>query len=531
MLHATRPRPGTGQVRPLPALFADAVAADPAAPLVADGSLTLTRAGVAHRAGVLAARLTATGVKSGDVVAVQMPNRSETVAAFHAIWSLGAVPCAITPIYRGAELEAILAAARPVAVVTPEVYGDVDYPGMAAAALDRAGVRASVAPVDMEDGEPAGDALPPTSPTVSPDDIALLMFTSGTTGHPKGVLHTHRTLIVEAQSIADVFGLRADPIFMPSPLCHVTGLLYGIMLPLLTGGSVVLSDRWNPDEAARSIQTAGCRFTVAATPFLRGLADAYRRRGGPSALEVFVCGGADIPADLVREAGDVMGTTVCRTYGSTEMPTLCIVRPDDDPVLRLTTEGRVLGGEATIVDVEDDDPQAPPRGELLVRGPELFVGYLDPSDNDDAFTADGWFRTGDLARALPGGEIAIQGRRKDLIVRGGENISAKEVEDLLVAHPAVRDVAVVGLPDDLMGERACAVIVLDADAGILSLRDVQAHLGSSGIAKQKFPEALWVVDSLPRTPSGKVQKYQLRAEAAGALARGEITWRERPDAR
>lgn len=132
---------------------------------------------------------------------------------------------------------------------------------------------------------------------------------------------------------------------------------------------------------------------------------------------------------------------------------------------------------------------------------------------------------------MPGGEIAIQGRRKDLIVRGGENISAKEVEDLLVTHPAVRDVAVVGLPDDLMGERACAVIVLDADAGILSLRDVQAHLGSSGIAKQKFPEALWVVDSLPRTPSGKVQKYQLRAEAAGALARGEITWRERPDAR
>lgn len=536
MLAPTKPRASTEPAVPLATVFADAVRREPTHPLVFDGASVLTRSGVAARAALIRRRLLAAGVRPGDVVAVQLPNRAWTVAVIHAVWSAGAVPCVVTPIYRGSELAAILSAARPTAVVVPRAYGTVDYPGMAAEALATADRRAAVLAIDLDAEQPVeetaagadGDAgAPPKSalafaldppPAAHPDDVALLMFTSGTTGRPKGVLHTHRTLMVEAQSLIDVFGLGDDPVFMPSPLGHVTGLLYGIVLPLLTGGAVVLFDRWDPTTAAETIEAAGCRFTVAATPFLRGLTDAYRLRGTTSALEVFVCGGADIPESLVRDARETMGTAVCRTYGSTEMPTLCIVRPDDPPEVLLRTEGRLLGGQARLVDAEIGDDGVL-LGDLEARGPELFAGYLDPADNASAFTDDGWFRTGDLARILPTGEIAITGRRKDLIVRGGENISAKEVEDLLLTHPRIHDVALVGIPDDVMGERACAVVV---SPGPLTIADLTRHLDTSGIARQKFPEALWIVDSFPRTASGKVQKFQLRALAVAAIARGEV---------
>lgn len=519
MLHATMPRSTTEPALPLATVFAQAVADGPDRPLVIDGTSTLTRADVAARAATIRRRLQAAGVGAGDVVAVQLPNRAWTVAVVHAVWAVGAVPCVVTPIYRGSELASILSAARPSAVVVPRAYGDVDYPAMAHDALAVAGHRAVVLAVDLDDDGADEAAVPSSSPAAAaPDDVALLMFTSGTTGRPKGVLHTHRTLTVEARSIIDVFGLGDDPVFMPSPLGHVTGLLYGIILPLLTGGAVVLSDRWDPAVAAETIEASGCRFTVAATPFLRGLTDAYRRRGTPSALEVFVCGGADIPESLVRDAKETMGTAVCRTYGSTEMPTLCIVRPGDPSEVVLRTEGRPLGGQARLVDIEID-PDGVPLGDLEARGPELFVGYLDPADNEAAFTRDGWFRTGDLARILPHGEVAIAGRRKDLIVRGGENISAKEVEDLLLTDPRILDVALVGIPDDVMGERACAVVI---SPGPLSLADLSRHLDTSGIARQKYPEALWIVDSFPRTASGKVQKFQLRALAVAAIARGDV---------
>lgn len=520
-------------------LFANAVRDVPDAPFVSDGDHWITRAELASDVRALRRRLIAAGVSRGDVVAVQMPNRSATIAALHAIWALGAVPCAITPIYRGAELAAIIAAARPTAIFVPQWLAGADHQAMVAAALRSSGCETSILAIDLDPERGVGadsplDAPGETNTEIDPgatdagaarvvDDVALLMFTSGTTGRAKGVLHTHRTLIVESQSISDVFSLGADPIFMPSPLGHITGLLYGVVLPLLTEGSVVLSDRWDADAAAEAIERAGCRFTVAATPFLRGLTDAYRRRGTPSALDAFVCGGADIPANLVREARGVMSTIVCRAYGSTELPTLCVVRPDDPDDVRLGTEGRPLGGQARLTELEDDG-EGEPRGDLEAKGPELFVGYLDPADNEAAFTVDGWFRTGDLARILPDGQIVITGRRKDLIVRGGENISAKEIEDLLLSHPSIDDVAVIGLPDEVMGERVCAVVI---GTEMTTLKQLTAHLDTAGIARQKFPEALWLVDAFPRTASGKIQKFQLRSLALHALARGEVMLRIR----
>ena len=304
---------------------------------------TLSYRELAAQAGAVQRRLRDSGVGAGDVVTVQLPNWWEAVATMHAVWGLGAVVNPVTPIYRGNELRSILGSARPAAVVVPLGWGDTDYEAMVAGALVDVGHHAAVMSVDR--GAPSAPAEFICSAT-GPDDVAMLMYTSGTTGHPKGVLHTHRTLAYEAASIADVCGLDGDTVFMPSPLTHITGLLYGVVMPLGIGGAVALLARWDADRAADVIETHGCTMTVAATPFLRGLTRTYAARGVRSSLRTFVCGGADIPAASVVAAESAMGTTVARTYGSTEMPTLCIVRPGDDPALRVSTEGRPIGAAA-----------------------------------------------------------------------------------------------------------------------------------------------------------------------------------------
>ncbi|MCS5735162.1 AMP-binding protein [Herbiconiux daphne] len=500
-------------------IFAESAARQPEAVYVVDGGVRADRATMARAAATVRDALLAAGVRAGDVVSMQLSNTWCTIAAMHGAWAMGAVVNPITTIYRGSELGAIFGSAAPAAVLVASTARGVDFVAQARDAVAAAGISAVVLDIDEILPAPPAAAGPLAEPAhplavspVSPTDVALLMFTSGTTGTPKGVLHSHQTLLYEAASIGEVFGLDGEAVFMPSPLAHVTGLLYGVLMPLLTHGSVSLLDRWDADVAADLIEHDGCAFTVAATPFLRGLSDSYARRGTPSSLRAFVCGGADIPPTLVAEAEQTMGLRVSRTYGSTEMPTLCIVRPDDAGPDRLTSEGHLIG---------EADARLADDGELEVRGPELFVGYLDPRDDEPAFTNDGWFRTGDLASITPDGLITITGRRKDLIVRGGENISAKEVEDLLLTHEAILDVAMIGVPDPLMGERACAVVVLRPGAE-LRLADLTAHLDRRSIARQKYPELLWKVDAFPRTVSGKVQKFVLRQQAAAASAAGAL---------
>lgn len=516
-VRATRPHPpGAAPDATIPDIFAGAVASRGDETLVVDGELRLGAARVARLAGALQHQLAEAGVGRGDVVTVQLPNRWQTIVAMHAVWGLGGVVNPVTPIYRGSELRAILASSRPRAILVPEHYRDLAYPSMVDEVRPTDGDEIAVLAVDLE--APPGDELEPRAAAVDPDDVAMLMYTSGTTGRPKGVLHTHRTLLYEASSISEVFAIERAPVFMPSPLSHVTGLLYGVLMPLAMDGSVVLMDRWDAEAAAALIEREGCTATVSATPFLRGLADAYQAMGRTSALDTFVCGGADIPAALVERATAALGAVVARTYGSTEMPTLCVVRSGDPDVVRLVSEGRLIGdARCRLADPVDG------VGELEVQGPELFVGYLDPVDNEAAFTDDGWFRTGDLARIGDHDEIAIVGRLKDLIVRGGENIGAKEIEDLLIQHPGIRDVAVVGIPDELMGERACAVVV--PEGGPVSLAEIVRHLEDAAIARQKFPEAVYPIDELPRTVSGKVQKFQLRELLTRALADGAVETR------
>jgi cyclohexanecarboxylate-CoA ligase len=462
--------------------------------------------------------LTTYGVRPGDVVSVQLPNWWQTVIASLAVWRLGAVLNPVTPIYRGSELRTIFEMAQPSLVLCPGEFGGTDYLSMTRQALAAASSTASVVPIGRDTADVVSlGAMPamalPGLAEISVDDVSLLMFTSGTTGRPKGVLHSHRTLLYETWSIADRFALQQPTVFMPSPLTHITGLLYGILLPILAEGSVVLQDRWNSTVAVDLIEEHGCTFCVGATPFLAGLVQEYGKRGHGSHLESFVCGGADVPPAVISEAETVMGTTAVRAYGLTELPTLTCGHPTDSVTRRSGDDGALIGtSEARLVDIDGA------VGDLEARGPEMFLGYLDPADNESAFTPDGWFRTGDLA-VIEGDHIGIAGRRKDIIARGGENISPLEIELLLRNLPGVLDVAVVGVPDAVLGERACAMIVPDGQPPTLS--EIRTFIECNELARQKAPEHLLLCEDLPRTASGKVQKFLLRDIAAQRLGAGE----------
>jgi cyclohexanecarboxylate-CoA ligase len=352
----------------------------------------------------------------------------------------------------------------------------------------------------------------------SANDPVLLLYTSGTTAAPKGALHTHNTLDYEIRSTIEFFGLSPNDVaFMPSPVGHITGVVCGILLPARLGMTVVLLDVWDPGRALSLIAAHRCSYTVAATPFLHGILDhPDLAQTDVSALRIFMCGGADMAPELITSASAALDCMVTRAYGSTEYPSATACNQDDPPEKRARTDGRAMRAvEVRIVDESESDAPAGAVGDVLVRGPELFIGYLDTSLNDDAFTASGWFRTGDIGRLGADGYLEITGRRKDIIIRGGENISVKEIEDHLFGHPMIGDVAVVASPDPVLGERVCAVVV-PTPGQTITLSDITEWLGAAKFAKQKLPERLIVLGELPRTASGKVQRFKLRELAGSA---------------
>lgn len=484
---------------------------------VVDGDVRLTVDAVVQRLSTTQIRLRDAGVQRGDVVGVQLPNWWEAVVLAHAIWGMGAVLCPIPVNHRVAELTRVLAACPFGAVVVPSGHRGIDHPVLLRTAAARAGVQVPVLEVRNTESAPTPTDISSGHPELATDldAVSVLMFTSGTTGTPKGVLHSHRTLLSDAWSIVRLYHLDGDRVYMPSPVGHITGLVYGVMMPLLVGGAVVLQAEWDAAAGADLIEAEGCTFTVGATPFLRGLTDEYAGRASPSSLTGFACGGADVPPALVRRAAAVLDAVVARAYGLTEMPTVTCGGPDDPERIRADTDGRLTGTSQARVAAPVNEV-----GELEVRGPELCLGYLDPEHTSAAFTTDGWFRTGDLGTVTADGAVTIVGRAKDIIVRGGENISVKEIEDLLLEHPGVADAAVVGIQDDVLGERACAVIVVPDASAAPTLRELRSHLLTFEIAIHKVPEYVVVVEKLPRTESGKVQKYLLRELAAQELAAG-----------
>ncbi len=469
------------------------------------------------------------GLQAGDVVSFQLPNWREAVPIDIAAAALGLVVNPIVPIYRDAELRYILADARSRVLFIPEQFRSIHYINMLAelrsdlpdlwqlisvrARNDYPGVQRFESLLDCS----AVDL--DTLPEVDANLPKCRLYTSGTTGFPKAVLHSHNTLsYVQQCSIRHADIGPDDVMVMPSPITHITGYSSGINMAFTGPGRTALMARWDADAAIDYIHRVGGTMTVGATPFLTELLDACERRAeGLSTMRQFSCGGAGVPPELVQRAGRVLDNCVTvRVYGSTEVP-LVTYGWRDNPELAASTDGQLFAFDVRILD--DDGVAQPPEtdGEIAARGPGMMLGYADAAQNRAAHTEDGFFLTGDIGRVTVDGAVLITDRKKDIIIRGGENLSAKEIEDVLHQHPDVLAAAVVAMPHERLGEGVCALIIPRKGA-TPSLEDIARFTDSQGLARQKIPERLVLVDDLPRTPSGKVRKDVLREK----LRNGEL---------
>ena len=344
-----------------------------------------------------------------------------------------------------------------------------------------------------------------------PDDITQLIYTSGTTGEPKGVMHSANTTMANIIPYAERLCLGADDVvLMASPMAHQTGFMYGLMMPILLRGRAVLQDIWDPKKAVELIRSEGVTFTMASTPFLTDLAKVVSESGaGVPTLRSFLCAGAPIPGPLVENARKVLGAKIVSAWGMTEIGAVTLIKLDDDDERAFNTAGCPLPGvEIRVVDAAGKPLPNGTEGTLLVRSCSNFGGYLR-RPHLNSTDEEGWFDTGDLAEIDDRGYVRITGRSKDVIIRGGENIPVVEIETLLYKHPAISQVAIVAYPDERLGERGCAVVV-PKPGQVLDLPAIVDFLKSQKVALQYIPERLVVLDQMPATPSGKIQKFRLR---------------------
>ena len=463
------------------------------------------------------------GVGRGDVVTVQLPNWWEFVVTAFACSKIGAVMNPVMPILRERELVYILNFCQAKVFIVPKTYRGFDYAAMAQ------GMRCDLPDlkhVIVVDGEGEGSfertllaseagQLPSG---LGPDDMAVLMFTSGTTGEPKGVMHTSNSLIACCKALSGRFGLdSSDVLLVSSPVGHMTGYAAIVLLSVYLGGTMILQDVWEAKHGVSLMAREGVTYTAASTPFLSDICEAVKAGAPhPLSLRSFLCGGAPIPSVLIERAANELGLKVCSLWGMTEALSGTLTEPSRAAEKSASTDGRPQDGmEVRIVDLEGRPVPAGQSGRLLVRGAQMFKGYYKRPELQ-TFDSEGWFDSGDLAYTDDDGYIRISGRVKDILIRGGENVPVVEIENLLYKHPAVAAVAVVGFPDARLGERGCAFIVPRPGSSI-DLATVQAYLREARMAKQFWPERVEVVAELPRTASGKIQKFKLK-EVAAAFA-------------
>lgn len=471
----------------------------------------------------LAGHLAGRGIGAGDVVTVCLPNWSETLVVFLAALRLGAVVSPVPVTYGRSDLAHVIATCDSKALFLVDRFRSADFRALLAALPSDLMAGCSVVMLGAEpaagatgwtealSGGPGADAT-----GRSADDPAAVLFTSGTESRAKGAVHTHNTILFGERTLGEALGVGAEDVaFMASPISHTTGFMHGFVMTLTTGGTLSLLDRFEGQAAARQMARHRATWTMGATPFLADIAAAVAESGRPLAdLRYFLCGGAPIPEALARRATEV-GFRVLSIYGATESPPHTMVRPDDPVENAWLTDGRPLPGIEVRI-VGEDGRERPPGevGEEWSRGPNTFLGYLgEPELSAKALDREGWVHSGDLARALPDGSIRITGRLKEIIVRGGQNISVREVEDHLAAHPEVLQVAVVGIPHPRLGETGCAVLVT-REHRPLGLPEITDFLLAKGVARFKLPERLEVWESLPMTPSGKIQKFEIRRKLA-----------------
>lgn len=481
----------------------------------------------------LAGWFMALGLSRGDVVSFQLPNWWEVSVIDLAACMCGVVVNPIVPMNRDAEVGYMLAQSNTKVLFVPGMFRKFDHAEMVRRLVPTLKNPPRVVVLRSPGGgfDAFDDILDAAAPLetpleVDPDSVKLLMYTSGTTGRPKGVLHSHNTILADCVKMKPVMHLgEDDAVFCPSPLTHVTGYLWIVTMPWYGGMTAVTLDTWDPARAFELAAEYRCAAMFGATPFLTGLLDCIRASGETLPfLRYYLCGGAAVPPDLIYEAAQRLPNCIpWRNFGATEATTMT-APPLSRADIRLgaETDGRLYHCEVKIVDVVTGGTlPTGAEGELLVREPSMALGYASPEDNVGAYDEDGFFRMGDLCKVVDIDHIVCTGRKKDLIIRSGENISAKEIEDVLFRMPQVCEVAVVAMPSAKTGEGICAYVVLH-DGQTLELADIDRWMRQECLARQKTPERLALVDELPKTASGKVRKDVLRAMAAQTQAAASV---------
>ncbi|HCQ1634639.1 TPA: medium-chain fatty-acid--CoA ligase [Escherichia coli] len=477
-----------------------------------------------HAASCLANWMLAKGIESGDRIAFQLPGWCEFTVIYLACLKIGAVSVPLLPSWREAELVWVLnkcqakmffaptlfKQTRPVDLILPlqnqlpqlqQIVG-VDKLAPATSSLSLSQIIADNTPLT-------------TAITTHGDELAAVLFTSGTEGLPKGVMLTHNNILASERAYCTRLNLTWQDVFMmPAPLGHATGFLHGVTAPFLIGARSVLLDIFTPDACLALLEQQRCTCMLGATPFVYDLLNLLEKQPADlSALRFFLCGGTTIPKKVARECQQ-RSIKLLSVYGSTESSPHAVVNLDDPLSRFMHTDGYAAAGVEIKV-VDDARKTLPPgcEGEEASRGPNVFMGYFDePELTARALDEEGWYYSGDLCRMDEAGYIKITGRKKDIIVRGGENISSLEVEDILLQHPKIHDACVVAMPDERLGERSCAYVVLKAPHHSLSLEEVVAFFSRKRVAKYKYPEHIVVIEKLPRTTSGKIQKFLLRKD-------------------
>ncbi|MCU1616283.1 MAG: putative cyclohex-ene-carboxylate:CoA ligase [Frankiales bacterium] len=487
--------------------------------LVDEQGVEVTFAGFVDRVDRVATALASEGIGPGSRVAWQLPTRIGTVLVIAALRRLGAVQAPIIPLYREREVRAALATSGAEFFLVPGTWRGFDFAEMAAAVAAGGGPQPRVLVIGHEPPEaaepPADGALPPEP--ADPDEVAWIYFTSGSTGAPKGARHTDSTLLATGTGFAGNgrLGARGPEMgAMGFPVAHVGGIQY--LVSALAGGyGLLLLEAFVPDQAVALFRQHRVTTTGGAPPFYSALVAVARATPGEEpllpALRTLKGGGAPCPPALYRQVREVLGVQLAHDYGMTEVPMIAVADPLDPDDVLAETDGRVLPVNRVRIAGPDGAPVPDGEtGEIQVSGGGVCHGYTDPAETVAGFTDDGWFRTGDLGRLRPSGHLEVVGRLKDLIIRKGENIAPQEIEELLAQHPAVADVAVLGLPDADRGERVCAVVVPAPGREVPTLAELTAWLTDAGLMVQKLPEQLELVDELPRTGLAKVAKSELR---------------------
>lgn len=474
-----------------------------------------------ERIDTIAKSLIRLGIQRSDVVSFQIPNSWEFIALSLACARIGAVANPLMPIFRDRELSYMLKFLESKVFIVPSVFKNFNYEEMANGLLHKIDTLQHIVVVGGE-SENSFDKLlltdtssePLVPDPVKPNDILLLMFTSGTTGEPKAVMHTSNTLFAALDGFVDTLELKDSEIILgASPMAHLTGYGYLAMLPIMLNSTTVVMDSWEPNIALQIIKDEAVTFSMASSPFVQDMCNATEK-GAPRSPQFtkFCCAGAPIPPIVIERAHKIMNLTVCSAWGMTENGAITITPPSKALEKSSISDGKAIAcTELKIVDGNDNELPQGETGRLLVRGASQCVGYYKKPELN-ALTEDDWFDSGDLAFMDPEGYIRINGRSKDIVIRGAENIPVVEIENLLYQHPAIATVAIVGFPDERLGERACAFVTLNEGASF-SFEEMIRYLKEKKVAQQYFPEKLEIRGDLPRTPSGKLQKFMLREEA------------------